>query len=45
MPNSDEPIPIISNLKGKEYSSENLNGIIDALKGASADNIKHAMGL
>lgn len=38
-----EGIPVVSSLKGREYSDDNLNGIIAALKGVSAENVKLAM--
>uniref|UniRef100_A0A1B0GKE1 BPL/LPL catalytic domain-containing protein n=1 Tax=Lutzomyia longipalpis TaxID=7200 RepID=A0A1B0GKE1_LUTLO len=38
-----EGIPVVSSLKGREYSDDNLNGIIVALKGVSAENVKLAM--
>lgn len=40
-----EPIPVVSNLVGKPYMEDAFNGIMDAMKGASTDNMKHAMGL
>lgn len=40
-----EPIPVVSNLIGKPYMEDAFNGILDAMKGASTDNVKHAMGL
>lgn len=45
MPNNNETIPIVSSLKGKEYSNNSLDGIVNALKGASTMNVEHAMGL
>lgn len=44
MPNN-EIIPIVSSLKGMEYSNNSLEGIVNALKGASTMNVEHAMGL
>lgn len=40
-----EPIPVVSNLVGKPYMEDCFNGILDAMKGASTENMKHAMGL
>ncbi|XP_058458862.1 lipoyltransferase 1, mitochondrial [Malaya genurostris] len=40
-----EPIPVISNLVGKPYMEDCFNGILEAMKGASAESMKHAMGL
>lgn len=42
VPNA-EPIPIVSTLKGKPYTEDNLNGIVGALKGVSTENVKHAI--
>lgn len=44
MPNN-ENIPIVSNLKGKQYTNDSLDGIVNALKGASTMNVERAMGL
>ncbi|XP_055532102.1 lipoyltransferase 1, mitochondrial [Wyeomyia smithii] len=40
-----EPIPVVSNLVGKPYMEDCFNGILEAMKGASAESMKHAMGL
>lgn len=40
-----EPIPVVSNLVGQPYMEDCFNGILDAMKGASTENMKHAMGL
>lgn len=40
-----EPIPVVSNLVGKPYMEDCFHGILDAMKGASTENMKHAMGL
>lgn len=40
-----EPIPVVSNLVGQPYMEDSFNGILDAMKGANTDNLKHAMGL
>lgn len=40
-----DPIPVVSNLVGKAYMEDSFNGILDAMKGASTENMKHAMGL
>lgn len=40
-----DPIPVVSNLVGKPYMEDSFNGILDAMKGASTENMKHAMGL
>lgn len=40
-----EPIPVVSNLVGKPYLEDCFHGILDAMKGASTENLKHAMGL
>lgn len=40
-----EPIPVVSNMIGKPYMEDCFNGILEAMKGASTENIKHAMGL
>ncbi|XP_065083609.1 lipoyl amidotransferase LIPT1, mitochondrial [Ochlerotatus camptorhynchus] len=39
-----EPIPVVSNLVGKPYMEDCFHGILDAMKGASTENLKHAMG-
>jgi lipoyltransferase 1 len=39
-----EPIPIVSSLKGKPYMEDSFDGIIGALKQASSEDVKHAMG-
>ncbi|XP_059608516.1 lipoyltransferase 1, mitochondrial isoform X2 [Phlebotomus argentipes] len=38
-----DALPVVSSLKGREYSEENMSGIIAALKGVSAENVKLAM--
>lgn len=40
-----DPIPVVSNLVGKPYMEDCFHGILDAMKGASTENMKHAMGL
>lgn len=40
-----EPIPVVSNLVGKPYMEDCFHGILDAMKGASTENMKRAMGL
>lgn len=40
-----EPIPVVSNLVGQPYMEDSFNGILDAMKGANTENLKHAMGL
>lgn len=40
-----DPIPVVSSLVGKPYLEDCFNGILDAMKGASTENMKHAMGL
>lgn len=40
-----EPIPVVSSLVGQPYMEDCFNGILDAMKGASTENMKHAMGL
>lgn len=40
-----EPIPVVSNMVGQPYLEDCFNGIIEAMKGASTENMKHAMGL
>lgn len=42
MPNC-EPIPVVSELKGKEYTEDNLNGVVSALKNVNSDNVKRAI--
>lgn len=42
MPNC-EPIPVVSELKGKEYSEDKLNGIVSALRNVSSENVKQAI--
>lgn len=42
MPNC-EPIPVVSELKGKQYTEDNLNGIVSALKNVSSENVKQAI--
>lgn len=39
-----EPIPIVSALRGQEYMEDSFGGIVDALKQASTENVKQAMG-
>lgn len=34
---------MVSSLKGKQYNEDNLHNIVEALKGVSTDNVKHAM--
>lgn len=41
-PNAD-PIPVVSTIRGKPYNEDSLNGIVQALKGASTENVKHAI--
>lgn len=43
MPNDNEPIPVVTTMKGKPYSEDNLHGIVAALKGASTASVEHAM--
>lgn len=40
-----EPIPVVSNMVGQPYLEDCFNGILEAMKGASTENMKHAMGL
>lgn len=40
-----EPIPVVSNMLGQPYLEDSFNGIVDAMKGASTDSMKAAMGL
>lgn len=40
---SYDSIPVVSALKRKPYTEDNLNSIVMALKGVSSDNVKHAM--
>ena len=42
LPNN-EPIPVVSKLKGQEYTEDNLHGIIEALKGVKSENVKQAI--
>jgi len=42
MPNC-EPIPVITELKGKEYTEDNLNGVVAALKNVNTENVKQAI--
>lgn len=42
MPNC-EPIPVVSELKGKEYTEDNLNGVVAALKNVNSENVKRAI--
>lgn len=44
IPNS-EPIPVVSTLKGKPYTEDNLQGILAALKGVTTENVNYAMGV
>lgn len=44
IPNSD-PIPVVSTMKGKPYTEDNLHGIIAALKGVTTENVNLAMGV
>jgi lipoyltransferase 1 len=43
--NANDTIPIVSTLVGKPYDENNFNGIMNALKGVSSENVKQAMGL
>jgi lipoyltransferase 1 len=43
VPNGD-PIPIVSSLRGQAYMEDAFSGIVDALKQASSENIKQAIG-
>lgn len=38
-----EPIPVVSELKGKAYTEDNLNGIVSALKNVNSENVKMAI--
>lgn len=38
-----EPIPVITELKGKKYTEDNLNGVVSALKNVNTENVKQAM--
>lgn len=38
-----EEIQVVSTLKGQQYNEDNLNNVVEALKGVSTDNVKHAM--
>ncbi|XP_055619570.1 lipoyltransferase 1, mitochondrial [Toxorhynchites rutilus septentrionalis] len=40
-----EPIPVVSSLIGTPYMEDCFHGILEAMKGASTENVKHAMGL
>lgn len=40
---STDAFPVVSSLKGKPYTEDNLSGIIDALKGVSTDNVRQAI--
>lgn len=40
-----DAIPVVSNMVGKPYMEDCFNGILEAMKGASTENVKHAMGL
>lgn len=42
---SQDAIPVVSNMVGKPYMEDCFNGILEAMKGASTENVKHAMGL
>ncbi|KAG4072667.1 hypothetical protein HA402_004756 [Bradysia odoriphaga] len=42
MPNC-EPIPVVSELKGKQYTEDKLNGVVAALRNVSSENVKHAI--
>lgn len=43
LPNQ-EPIPVVTSMKGQPYTEDNFHGIVTALKGASTQNVEHAMG-
>lgn len=38
-----EEIQVVSTLKGQQYNEDNLNNVVEALKGVSTDNVKQAM--
>lgn len=38
-----EPIPVVTDLKGKEYTEEKLNGVVSALKNVNTENVKQAI--
>ncbi|XP_052862333.1 lipoyltransferase 1, mitochondrial isoform X2 [Anopheles cruzii] len=40
-----EPIPVVSDMVGQPYDEDCFNGIVDALKGANTESMRHAMGL
>jgi lipoyltransferase 1 len=42
MPNC-EPIPVVSELKGKAYTEDKLNGVVTALRNVSSENVKQAI--
>lgn len=41
-PNADA-IPVVSTIRGKPYNEDSWNGIVQALKGVSTENVKHAI--
>lgn len=42
VPNA-ESIPVVTSLKGKPYTEENICTIAAALKGVSTEDVKHAI--
>ncbi|XP_017838783.1 lipoyltransferase 1, mitochondrial [Drosophila busckii] len=43
LPQSEQPIAVVTPLQGQAYNEHNLNGIIDALKMVSTSNVQQAM--
>ncbi|KAH8405152.1 hypothetical protein KR222_005441 [Zaprionus bogoriensis] len=43
LPQSEQPVPVVTPLQGQAYNEQNLNGIIDALKLVSTSNVQQAM--
>lgn len=43
LPQSEQPVPVVTPLQGQAYNEQNLKGIIDALKLVSTSNVQQAM--
>lgn len=43
LPQSEQPVPVVTPLQGQAYNEQNLNGIIEALKLVSTSNVQQAM--
>lgn len=43
LPQSEQPVPVVTPLHGQPYNEQNLKGMIDALKLVSTSNVQQAM--